>query len=649
MTLQRTKSKRTSDGRDTVDAARVKHPVPASRLPFQHAIGNQAFSRLTQGGKIQAKLSLGPQNDPLEKEADRVAERVDHASTAAQPRTESPSKSKAPGGARTETPGGMPLDPGVRARVEPQVGADLTNVRVHTGSESVGMNQRLGSLAFTNKSDIYFGEGQYRPESSSGRRLIAHELAHVVQQGAATPVRATSPLSRAPAGVVQRQTATPEVDADRDKIIEVAQLTKTTLQSRAWQLGYLMLRRYFPEYSPNISGVAYDEKEPSARVEVKDNTVQGQKKQSATLTLGKAFVESISDKTLRDRILELGQALSKLTAIADPQSGPGTASVWKLIQQEFPKKGRRLAEVSYDANLPGLSTELTSGKVKTGGVEIAYSGPRLYFGKTFLAIPDEKDKVAKLDAEFVKVDKFAVENARLTKEDLDDQDIRTRIRGLSDLQLTTLRDSVKDPAVQAYAGSLLTRSTPLEGGLAAQPDGSATSIVGNIKVVVQPDTLNVADVASGAGDTGFAAAVGAIRYETMRGHITKITAAPPAITTVTIHTRFGPSANPSGTSGYGRGTTKQDKKLGATTLRLHEGSHGVDYLNFIAANPFPTFTGKVGMTEAAFRDAIRAYQAAANAWSARMKASSEHDTDCTGFTIQQYNTKNHIRSNVTCP
>jgi ABC-type phosphate/phosphonate transport system substrate-binding protein len=66
--------------------------------------------------------------------------------------------------------------------MEPRIGADFGSVRVHTGSEAVQMNRELNAQAFTNGSDIYFGAGKYSPSSSDGKRLLAHELTHVVQQ-----------------------------------------------------------------------------------------------------------------------------------------------------------------------------------------------------------------------------------------------------------------------------------------------------------------------------------------------------------------------------------------------------------------------------------------------------------------------------------
>ncbi|WP_339705304.1 DUF4157 domain-containing protein [uncultured Kriegella sp.] len=64
-------------------------------------------------------------------------------------------------------------------------GTDFSNVNIHTDSSAVHMNKALGAHAFTHGSDIYFNEGKYNPESESGKHLLAHELTHTVQQGAA--------------------------------------------------------------------------------------------------------------------------------------------------------------------------------------------------------------------------------------------------------------------------------------------------------------------------------------------------------------------------------------------------------------------------------------------------------------------------------
>ena len=81
--------------------------------------------------------------------------------------------------------GGQPLAPPLRSFMGKSMGADFSKVRIHTGEGSVAMNKALQAHAFTHGSDIYFNRGKYDPHSASGKHLLAHELTHVVQQGAA--------------------------------------------------------------------------------------------------------------------------------------------------------------------------------------------------------------------------------------------------------------------------------------------------------------------------------------------------------------------------------------------------------------------------------------------------------------------------------
>ncbi|CAB1062434.1 Translation initiation factor 2 (IF-2; GTPase) [Olavius sp. associated proteobacterium Delta 1] len=79
---------------------------------------------------------------------------------------------------------GQPLPGSVREPAENALGADFSSVKVHTGSESDSLNSSLQSRAFTTGPNIFFKQGEYNPGSSGGQELIAHELTHVVQQGA---------------------------------------------------------------------------------------------------------------------------------------------------------------------------------------------------------------------------------------------------------------------------------------------------------------------------------------------------------------------------------------------------------------------------------------------------------------------------------
>ena len=68
---------------------------------------------------------------------------------------------------------------------ESRMGADFSNVRVHSDASSDQINRSISARAFTTGSDVFFKQGEYKPGTSEGRKLMAHELTHVIQQGAA--------------------------------------------------------------------------------------------------------------------------------------------------------------------------------------------------------------------------------------------------------------------------------------------------------------------------------------------------------------------------------------------------------------------------------------------------------------------------------
>ena len=78
--------------------------------------------------------------------------------------------------------GGMVMDTGTRQFMEPRFGADFGEVRIHSNKQAADMNREINARAFTVGQDIYFNSGAYNPGSVEGKKLLAHELTHVVQQ-----------------------------------------------------------------------------------------------------------------------------------------------------------------------------------------------------------------------------------------------------------------------------------------------------------------------------------------------------------------------------------------------------------------------------------------------------------------------------------
>jgi hypothetical protein len=163
---------------------------------------------------LQKKTSIGASDDPLELEADRVAAQVLAApagGTAPAPvRGEARHASGQAGGAPASvdqalgTPG-TPLDDALRNELEPAFGRDLSPVRLHLGAVAEQSARDVSAQAYTVGHDIVFGAGQFAPGTFSGRRLLAHELAHVVQQCGLPGTRPGGPAIAADGAPLRRQ------------------------------------------------------------------------------------------------------------------------------------------------------------------------------------------------------------------------------------------------------------------------------------------------------------------------------------------------------------------------------------------------------------------------------------------------------------
>ncbi len=173
---------------------------------------------------IQPKLRIGPANDPLEREADQIADAVtsnqmlaaglssagqgiqrkcaacenEERDTVRLQREDgvdeeiltkpdgnaggTRSADAAQGAASAVSGGGAPLAAAERAYFEPRFGHNFSDVRIHTHHEAQRASEAMGARAFTLGRDIAFASGQFETQSRAGRHLLAHELAHVVQQ-----------------------------------------------------------------------------------------------------------------------------------------------------------------------------------------------------------------------------------------------------------------------------------------------------------------------------------------------------------------------------------------------------------------------------------------------------------------------------------
>ncbi len=203
--------------------SREVHPI----LHLQRTIGNQAVQRLLKQtaydglensfkakevrqlsmqtkspARIQAKLTMNTPGDVYEQEADRVADQVlaapvHHSAVGAKPciqRFSGSSNGEARAAHvsvdRALAGPGRPLEPALRQEMEQRFGYDFSRVRLHSGPAAGQSAREVNALAYTAGRNIVFAAGKFAPGTQEGRRLLAHELTHVVQQSAAEGIHA---------------------------------------------------------------------------------------------------------------------------------------------------------------------------------------------------------------------------------------------------------------------------------------------------------------------------------------------------------------------------------------------------------------------------------------------------------------------------
>jgi hypothetical protein len=145
---------------------------------------------------------------------------------------------------------GQPLSNSIRAYFEPRFGYDLSHVRVHTGFKAAEAADSVNAKAFTQGKDVVFGAGQYSPVTSAGRRLIAHELTHVVQQSQDLESHTTDEA------VLEREAllAADKISCGQDVVVRgVArrnrpQFYRVPYQGRTWEIGDINLDQESSEF-----------------------------------------------------------------------------------------------------------------------------------------------------------------------------------------------------------------------------------------------------------------------------------------------------------------------------------------------------------------------------------------------------------------
>ena len=484
----------------------------------QHLEHNNPYSAAGVGNVFfQAKLTVGSANDPLEHEADAVADRVmrmpeqsfvqrkcasceEEDKLQRKPITSFIQKKGTRGGSvasdavsnkiNASKGGGSSMDSHTQSFMQSRFGNDFSDVKIHTDGQAIQMNRDLNANAFTVGNDIYFNEGKYSPNSDSGKHLLAHELTHTVQQG--------SNIMRKP---FDSRPTWASIPIDFEMIsdpIERMEMMRTDYQVYIWKTT---MERY-------------------AKGELNDLDLQNESLLKILIGLKRA---------------EINDLMTKIKAFQ--------------IQRDL---------------------DIANNNVKD---------------------PDKK---------------IAIATAKI-------------------IEWLEVRKEI---------------STPMPDGATVTRD-PFTQTIESYSVVLNNVTVHVLTDTSGhtGNDTGPSSNFG--KNYSWRSRDSKVisalndttsgTAVPinPSSLEVTIQTRY--KDKPDDSSAYGRGTTSDDKANNATTLRVHEGSHGTDYLKYIRNNPFPVDISKgvVGQVTVSQMRLIDAYISG-------ITKDSCQETDQVGFTQDEY-------------
>jgi hypothetical protein len=163
----------------------VSHRAGLARfrlLPFPQARGRsiaatqiqlRLWRRLSALSK-KRELTVSQPSDASEIEADNIADQVMRMSDS--------------------RGSGVHLDRSIQSFMQSRLGADFSDVRIHTDGNAVHLNRLLNAKAFTVGNNIYFNQGLYQPDSPTGKHLLAHELTHTIQQGRSPAAIQRQPL-----------------------------------------------------------------------------------------------------------------------------------------------------------------------------------------------------------------------------------------------------------------------------------------------------------------------------------------------------------------------------------------------------------------------------------------------------------------------
>ena len=315
-----------------------------------------------QGAALQTQLTLGQDGDRLEQDADRVAAQVLDMPVRAGGRLSAgppqisrrtsaatPADRQVPDSiAKTLNRSGEPLPGSARAFFEPRFGHDFSRVRIHRDETAAASAKAVSAHAYTVANHLVFAQGRYAPETGEGRRLLAHELAHVVQQQGGTPrvqregedKDKDAPATKQDVSIVLTDEAQ---DMDEGRTYAKTALRVTSVDDAVKQLKALK--------AP--VGTLFVVSHSSSAGQIQFVSASGNKTWVDIGTLADAMKGQVSTDTVDFRGCKLGSAQAKMEAFRKTSGAKSVkgSNCWTFVTRVTPLVYKN-AEVTQPSQIP---------------------------------------------------------------------------------------------------------------------------------------------------------------------------------------------------------------------------------------------------------------------------------------------------------
>ena len=584
---------------------------------------------------------------------------------------------------------GRPLDHDTRAAMESRFGHDFSRVRVHTDTHAASSAREIHAAAYTSGTHIVFGDRRFEPQTRDGRLLLAHELAHVVQQHGPSPV----PIGVGPADDVHERAAdrmannvtghgalfTPRPVMRQRDGEDAPRIVEDVLRAPGEPLDPRTRAAFEPRFGHDFGHVRVHDDDraadSAAAVGARAYTVgphivlgaqgatQGLLAHELTHVVQQESAQvqaPLLQRSIGSFLLDILLFIPRLFGLEYFTDGQLREYLDGLRTRRGPQRSlfsdnMARACVSQENQFGPYNTD-----VKTWLVQDMLDGRVSFLDEgSIIALLRRSTDRAQIVANVGRPalwQKFTGRNRRilealtLTASDANDALVE-RLRNLEPDELQDYTSNNDDPALREIfrrAAALHNITAPVPASAVVSPAGSATFQINGIDVTAEPDERST-DPAMGSSNITRIELRPVDQGQMFMDENHIVTEFRPLRYLPFVHTIWGPQTVTTDRSGYGRGTTSADVAAGNTSIRFHESRHAQNWFDYLRTHPIPQFTGRVGMTEDQFRQARTDLQTAVQRYTSEAQAWSHEVTDCVGTlpTAQQFREANVTSSAVT--